>query len=422
VSGLAPTRRWSVAVLAGLLLLAACERKKEAAPPPPPSLKVATAVQKSVPLYGEFVGTLVGVKTVDIRARVEGFLAKREFVDGADVKEGQVLFVIDQRPFLAALAQAVAQLARDEANHAQARAQLAQSAANLAKAEAQLAGDEANLSYAREQVERYRPLAKREFVTMEAFHQTETLARGAAATVESDKAAIKGAAAAVEASRAAVDQAAATIQADRAAITQAELNLSYTTMYAPMAGRIGRRQVDVGNLVGAGQSTLLATIVQLDPIYVYFAVPERDARNLLTQRAGGFPVTVAMAGQAPHPHPGLVDFVNNTVDPTTGTFQVRATVANPERLLLPGQYAQVRLLMGTRPDAVLVPERATVEEQGGQIVFVVGPDKKVQRRTVTAGPASEGLRIIEKGLKAGEDVLVDGLQKVQQGTVVEPKR
>ena len=171
-------------MLAGLLLLTACERKKEAAPPPPPSLKVATAVQKSVPLYGEFVGTLVAVKTVDIRARVEGFLAKREFVDGADVKEGQVLFVIDQRPFLAALAQAVAQLARDEANHAQARAQLDQSIANLAKTEAQLAGDEANLSYAREQVERYRPLAKREFVTMEAFHQTETLARGAAATVE----------------------------------------------------------------------------------------------------------------------------------------------------------------------------------------------------------------------------------------------
>ena len=409
-------------MLAGLLLLAACERKKEAAPPPPPSLKVATAVQKSVPLYGEFVGTLVGVKTVDIRARVEGFLAKREFVDGADVKEGQILFGIDQKPFLAALAQAVAQLARDEANHAQARAQLAQSVANLAKAEAQLAGDEANLSYAREQVERYRPLAKREFVTTEAFHQTETLARGAAATVESDKAAIKAAAAAAEAARAAVDQAAATIQADRAAITQAELNLSYTTMYAPMAGRIGRRQVDVGNLVGAGQSTLLATIVQLDPIYVYFAVPERDARNLLTQRAGGFPVMVTMAGQAPHPQAGRVDFVNNTVDPTTGTFQVRATVANREGLLLPGQYAQVRLLMGTRSDAVLVPERAIVEEQGGQSVLVVGSDKKVQHRKVTAGTAFEGLRIIETGLKAGEDVLVEGLQKVQPGMVIDPTR
>jgi RND family efflux transporter MFP subunit len=424
VSGLAPTRRWSVAVLAGLVLLAACERKKEAAPPPPPSLKVVAAVQKSVPLYGEFVGTLVAVKTVDIRARVEGFLAKRDFVDGADVKEGQILFVIDQKPFLAALAQAVAQLARDEANHAQAKAQLAQSIANLAKAEAQLAGDEANLSYAREQVERYRPLAAREFVTTEAFHQTETLARGAAATVESDKAAIKAAAAAADASRAAVDQAAATIQADRAAITQAELNLSYTTMYAPTAGRIGRRQVDVGNLVGASgqQNTLLATIVQLDPIYVYFAVPERDARNLLSQRTGSLPVTVTMAGQAPHPQPGRVDFVNNTVDPTTGTFQVRATVANREGLLLPGQYAQVRLLMGTRPDAILVPEQAILEEQGGQSVLVVGSDKKVQRRKVTAGTAFEGLRIIETGLKAGEDVLVEGLQKVQPGMVIDPKR
>jgi membrane fusion protein, multidrug efflux system len=419
----AATRRWSVAVLAGLLLLAGCERKKEAAaPPPPPSLKVATAAQKSVPLYGEFVGTLVGVKAVDIRARVEGFLAKREFTDGADVKEGQLLFVIDQKPFLAALAQAVAQLARDEANHAQARAQLAQALANLSKAEAQLAGDEANLSYAREQVERYRPLAAREFVTTEAFHQTETLARGAAATVESDKAAIKAAAAAVDASRAAVDQAAATIQADRAAITQAELNLSYTTMYAPMAGRIGRRQVDVGNLVGAGQSTLLASIVQLDPIYVYFSVPERDARTLLTQRAGNLPVTVTMAGQAPHAQPGRVDFVNNSVDPTTGTFQVRATVANREGVLLPGQYAQVRLLMGTRPDAVLVPEQAILEEQGGQSVLVVGPDRKVQRRKVTAGSAFEGQRIIESGLKAGEDVLVEGLQKVRPGMVVDPKR
>ena len=170
------------------------------------------------------------------------------------------------------------------------------------------------------------------------------------------------------------------------------------------------------------QSTLLATIVQLDPIYVYFSLPEREARNLLTQRAGGFPVTVTLAGRAPHPQPGRVDFVNNTVDPTTGTFQVRATVANSEHLLLPGQYAQVRLLLGTRPDAVLVPEQAIVEEQGGQSLLVVGPDKKVQRRTVTTGPAFEGQRIIEKGLKAGEDVLVEGLQKVQPGMLIDPKR
>jgi RND family efflux transporter MFP subunit len=424
VSVRVPIRLSSLVVLAGLLALAACEKKKGGAAPPPPSVTVVAASQKTVPVYGEFVGTLVAVKSVDIRARVEGFLARRDFVDGADVKEGQLLFVIDQRPFEAALAQAVAQLARDEANLGQAKAQFSQAVANVGKAEAQLAGDEASLSFAREQVERYRPLAEREFVTREAFNQTETLARAAAATVEADKAAIKAAAAAAEAARAFVDQAAATVQADRAAVRQGELSLSYTTMYAPMAGRIGRRQVDVGNLVGAGQqnNTLLATIVQLDPVYVYFSVPERDARTLLAQRAGGLLVTVTMAGQGPHPQQGRVDFVNNTVDPSTATFQVRATVANSERVLLPGQYAQVRLQLGSLPDAVLVPEKAIVEEQGGQSLFVVGPDRKVERRAVKMGPTFEGQRVVESGVKGGEDVIVEGLQKVQPGTVVDPKR
>jgi len=413
-----------LAVAAALLALAACDRKQDAAapPPPPPSVVVSPAAQETVPIYGEFVGTLVAVNSVDIRARVEGFLVKREFEDGADVKEGQLLFVIDRRPFEAALAQSLGQLARDEANLGQARAQLAQAAANVARAEAQLVGDEANLAFAREQVERYRPLAEREFVTREAFNQQETQARGAAATVEADKAAIKAAMAAAEAARAAVDQAAGTVEADRAAVRQSEINLSYTTMYAPMSGRIGRRLVDVGNLVGAGQqsNTLLATIVQLDPVYVYFSVPERDAATLLTQR-GGQPVSVAMAGQ-PTSAQGRVDFVNNTVDPTTATFQVRATVANAQRVLLPGQYAQVRLQLGTRPNAVLVPERAIVEEQGGQSLYVVGPDKKVDRRPVKAGPTFEGRRVIETGVKAGEDVIVDGAQKVQPGMVVDPKR
>ena len=417
------SRRFGFAVLALLVLVAACEKKKEAAaPPPPPALKVAATEQRDVPLHGEFIGTLVAVKSVDVRARVEGFLVKRDFVDGADGKEGQLLFVIDQQPFQAALAQAVAQLARDEAGLSTARANAAQAQANVAKAEAQLVGDEANLAYAREQVERYRPLAQREFVTREQFDQTQTQARGAAAQVEADKAAIKAAAAAADAARAAVDTAAATVQADKAAVRLAELNLSYTTMYAPMAGRIGRRQVDVGNLVGAGQqNTLLATIVQLEPIYVYFSVPERDAARLLPQRGGGLPVSVSMAGQAERAQPGRVDFVNNTVDPQTGTFQVRATVSNKEHLLLPGQYAQVKLTMGTRTGAILVPEQAIIEEQGGQMVFVVGADKKVQRRAVTLGPTIEGKRIVESGLKAGENVLIEGLQKVQPGMVVDPK-
>jgi RND family efflux transporter MFP subunit len=408
----------------GLCLLAACEGRPSAPPPPPPpSVKVAPAVQRTIPVYGEYVGTLVAVNSVDIRARVEGFLARRAFTDGADVKQGELLFEIDQQPFLAALAQAEAQLARDQASLSQVKAQLLQAEANVARAEAQLVADQVNLAWAREQVERYRPLAEREFVTREAFDQQRTQAESAAAMVEADRAAIKAAAAAAEGARAAVGQAEATVAADRAAVKQAQINLGYTTMYAPMAGRIGRRQQDVGNLVGSGESTLLATIVQLDPIYVHFSVSERDVPTLLAQRGTGtLTVTVALAGRPDHPQPGRVDFVNNTVDPTTGTFQVRATVPNPQRTLLPGQYAQVRLHMGRRPDAILVPEQAVLQEQGGQSVLVVGADRKVERRPVVTGATYEGMRVVERGLKAGEDVIVDGLQKAQPGAAVNPTR
>jgi len=220
-----------------------------------------------------------------------------------------------------------------------------------------------------------------------------------------------------------IEQGLALVAADRAAVRQAELNLDYTVMRAPVAGRIGRRQVDVGNLVGSGKDTLLASIVQLDPIYVSFSPGERDLPTILAERGkGSLTVTVALTGQTPHPHPGRVDFINNTVDSTTGTFKLRAVIPNPQRVLLPGQFARVRLLMGQRPDTILVPEEAIVEQQGGQAVFVVGADKKVQLRAVSAGGSYNGLRAIERGVAAGEDVIVDGLQKVAAGTVVDPKR
>ncbi len=419
---MAPPRALLLGV-AALILLGACEGKKQAKAPDPPAVKVAAATVRTVPVYGEYVGTLEAVNSVDIRARVEGFLEERAFTDGADVKQGDLLFVIDQRPFRAALDQALAQLARDEANLAQARAQLLQSEANLVRAQAQLTRDEASLTYAQEQVERYRPLVEREFVTREAFDRYQTQAREAAAAADADRAAIKAAAAAVEAVRATVNQGIALIAADRAAVRQAELNLSYTTMSAPVSGRIGRRQVDVGNLVGSGKDTLLASIVQLDPIYVYFSPTERDLPTLLAQRGkGSLMVTVALAARAPHPHQGRVDFINNTVDPSTGTFKVRAVIPNPERLLLPGQFAQVRLLMGSRPETVLVPEQAITDQQGGRAVFVVGADKKAEFRAVVTGTTYEGMRVIEQGVKPGEEVIVDGLQKVRPGMVVDPKR
>jgi RND family efflux transporter MFP subunit len=213
------------------------------------------------------------------------------------------------------------------------------------------------------------------------------------------------------------------VEADRAAVEQAQINLGYTTMRAPTSGRIGRRQVDVGNLVGGGQDTLLASIVQLDPIYVYFSVPERDVPTLLAQRGKrALPVTLALGDRTGHPHQGRVDFVDTTVDASTGTFKVRAVVPNPSRVLLPGQFAQVRLSLGERPDTVLVPQAAVMEEQGGQAVLVVGPDRKVEARPVMIGASFEGLRIVDRGVRAGEEVIVEGLQKVRAGMTVDPTR
>ena len=348
-----------------LIGLSGCDRKKEVTAPPP-IVTVAEVVKETVPVYLDYVGTLQAVNTVDIVARVEGFLQERAFVDGADVKKGDLLFVIDPRPF----------------------------EAQLENAQAQLAKDEAALAYARQQVERYKPLVDKEFIARNAFDQFSTQVKELQAAVE----------------------------ADRAAIKLAELNLSYCRMYAPFDGRIGRRYVDVGNLVGAGQDTKLATLVQLDPIYVYFSPSSRYLPEILKQQEKGkLTVRLILPDESIHPYEGAVDFVNNTVESTTSTISMRAVVHNPDKNLLPGQYVQVRLLLTMKPDAFLVPEQAVSDTQGGAYVFVVNKDNKVESRDIVAGTTYNGMRIIEEGVKPGERVIIEGLQKVKPGITVQPK-
>ncbi|MGH7800209.1 MAG: efflux RND transporter periplasmic adaptor subunit [Thermodesulfobacteriota bacterium] len=351
-----------------LLLVLGCDRKQETASPP--VVTVAKVTQMTVPIYLNYVGTTQSVRSVDIVARVEGFLWERHFVDGADVKEGDLLFVIDPRQY---------QASRDNAR-------------------GQLSEDEAALAYAREQVERYRPLAEKQYITRDAFDQYVTKVKEAEAAVE----------------------------ADRAAVRLAELNLSYCKMYAPFDGRIGQRQVDVGNVVGStqgfGQTTGLANIVQLDPIYVYFSPTERDLPEILRKRnEGDLLVTVILPDESIHPHQGRVDFIDNTVDSTTATITMRAVVPNPEKTLLPGQYAKVRVLLTTKPNAIVVPEQAVSEEQDGLSVLVVGKDNKVEERKVEVGTIYNGMRVIENGLKPDELVITEGLQKVKPGSLVQTK-
>ncbi|MGB2693259.1 MAG: efflux RND transporter periplasmic adaptor subunit [Thermodesulfobacteriota bacterium] len=344
--------------------LTSCGKSDKDKAAPEMTVTVDQAKSETVPLYLDYVGTLQSIESVDINARVEGFLVERAFKDGADVKEGDLLFVIDPRPF----------------------------EASLIAAKAQLSEDLAVLSYAREQVKRYKPLVEKDYITRDAYDEYVTQATEARAVVE----------------------------ADRANVVQAELDLSYCTMYAPFDGRIGRRLVDVGNLVGAGgESTLLATMVQLDPIYIYFNVAERDIPEIIKQQnTNPLTFSIVLPDESKHPQDGTIDFVDNQVDVTTGTITLRGVVPNTSKTLLPGQYAKVQLLLEQQPNTIVVPSQAIGEQQGDTFVYVVGSDNKVEFREVTAGGSYGEVRIIEKGLTAGETVIINGLQKVKPGITV----
>jgi RND family efflux transporter MFP subunit len=332
-------------------------------------VKVAVVSQEGVPLYIEHTGTTEAVKSVDLRARVQGFLVKAPFKEGADVTEGDLLFVIEQAPYRTALDQAKAALSR-----------------------AQAAFDVAQSDY-----KRVSELAKRDVSSRSAL----------------DKA---------TASR---DEAAAAVRGAQAALEKATLDYSYTEVRAPFSGRIGKLRVDVGNVVGSGGETVLANLVQLDPIYVYFGAPERERLEVLKRRSEGefvprdqIQAQLILADGAVFPHAGKIDFVDNTVDPNAGTVRVRVIAPNPEKILLPGQYANVRLLMGQDQKALLVPEQAILSDQGGNYVLVAQDDGTVVSRPVVPTQRIDGKRVIQSGLAAGERVLIDHLQQARPGMKV----
>jgi membrane fusion protein (multidrug efflux system) len=359
-----------VAALLLLAFAAACERGAQAPAPPPLEVDVARVEAAKVPVYLEHVGTTEAVNSVEVRARVKGVLEQVQFKEGADVHEGELLFVIEQAPYRAALEQAQGDLARAEAT-------LERSQMDYARAE----------DLAREQV---------------------------ASQADLDHA------------RAARNEAAASVQGLRAALDKAKLDLGYTEVRAPISGRIGRILVTRGNLVGGTEETVITTIVQLDPIYVYFSPSERERFEVLRLRGEGvyvprdeIEVHAVLADGSEFPHLGRLDFVDNTVDPKVGTVRVRAVFPNPDKTLLPGEYAKLRILVGRDVPVLLVPARAILEEQGGSTVFVVADDGTVEARPVVAGAISGASRVIESGLQAGERVAVDNLGKLRSGAKVQ---
>jgi RND family efflux transporter MFP subunit len=339
-----------------------------------PEVRVATASIGTVPDRREYVGNVRAVNEVDVRARVRGYLKSQRFEDGQLVKAGDVLFEIDPSTYTVALAEAKGQLAR-----AQATAERAQ----------------------------------------RDFERAEELLKGNVASIS-----------VLDARRAERDSALAEVESAKAAVAAAQLNLSYCTVHAPLSGRIGRRLVDVGNLVGeSGQDTVLAKIVQIDPIHVDFAPTERDRLDVLrgvregrmpTQREG-LPVDLVLGDGTPYPHAGVIDYIDPTIEPTRGTVSVRALVPNPDAVLKPGEFVRVVVVFPEIRDAVLVPQRAVQDQQGGTYVLVVKDDDTVESRPVQLGAVHDGLQQITAGLKVGERVIADGLQKVRPGDKVVAK-
>lgn len=390
------------------------------AAPPPPSVVVTEAIQATVPVYQEAVAQTMAVQTVTLRAQIAGTLEQVLFKEGTAVKRGQTLFVIDQRPFVAALQSAQAQLATARANLNQALQQVA-----LRQAQAQLAALQATLANAEVQVKRDRYLVGEHAIAQQQLDDDETAMKAAAANVDAQEAVVQNTALAT---RTGIEQARAGVQQAEAAVTQAQLNLVYTTVPSPVDGVVSLLAVDQGNLVAVNQQ--LATVATVDPIIAQFPLSEVTFLDLARRAAGGAGGPVGPA-QAPafqmilpdgtiYRHPGTYRAVNNAVNPQSATILAQALFPNPDGLLRPGMYARVRVKTEDRPNTVLVPQSAVQEIQGARTVFVVGPDDTVALRTITDGGPYGPFFIVLSGVQTGERVIVEGVQKARPGAKVTP--
>jgi len=431
-------------LLGGLLIVlgtgaAGCgDASRAAAPPPAPVVKIEPVVEQDVPITREYVGSLVGYINAQIRARVSGHLVSQNYTEGSLVKSGDVLFQVDSRPFQTAVDQADAKLHLAESQLSQAKAQVTASQAQIEQAIAKVAQDEAQVTRSaatQRQTEldvgRYTPLAQRGSVSQQELDNAvqSNLANlaaveGARAAVLNSRASVSQARAALEKAQADVKTQEANIAAARAALADARLNLGYTTVLSPIAGVAGFRVANIGDFVGPTDATPLTTVSQVDPIYAEFPVSEQRALAVMRRWEADprsrrdIELDLILADGSTYAHRGRAAALDRQVDVTTGTVLGRAVFPNPGNLLRPGQYAKVRVLVETRKNALLVPQRAVQDVQGTQQVAVVRPDDTVDVRKVKCDARVGSLWIITEGLKPGERVVVEGGDRVRPGQKV----
>jgi multidrug efflux system membrane fusion protein len=366
------------------------------------------------------VGTVQAYTTVGVKSQVAGQIDQVHFTEGQEVRRGDLLFTIDPRPLQAAVRQMEANVAKDRAALRQAEAAFAQRQAEVTQALANLERDQAQLENARVQEQRYAALVAKELVAREQYDQVRTALAALQATVNADRAAVDNARASARAAEAMVDNARAAIQANEATVETARLQLAYTTIRAPMDGRTGNLLVQGGNVVKSTEDNPLVVIAQIRPIYVSFAVPEQHLTAVKKYRAEGALKVEAVLDGGRRSVVGAVTFMNNTVDASTGTIQLKATFPNTDNALWPGQFVDVALTL-TSERAVLVPTQAVQAGQQGPYVFVVKPDSTVESRSVKVGRRLARELVIEQGVQAGEQVVTDGQLRLVPGARVEIK-
>jgi membrane fusion protein, multidrug efflux system len=411
---------------AGLLLLAAgCSNEKSSAAQQKPALPavpvtVAEVVSKTVPVQLRVIGNVEAYTVVSVKPQINGEIFRVHITPGQEVRRGDLLFAIDPRPFEASLRQAEANVARDRAALTQAKASLSEKRAAQKQAEANLVRDQAQLENAQVQTRRYAELVRKEFVAKEQYDQIRTNERALEATAQADQAAVEDAKAGVIAAEAAVSNAEAVIRSAQAAVENARLQLAYCSIRSPIEGRAGDLLVHAGNVVKANPDNPLLVINQVHPIYVNFAVPEQNLEAIKKFRAAGSLRVEAIIPQASGARQeGSLTFVNNTVDMTTGTIQLKGTFANRDNALWPGQFVDVVLTLTDEPDALVLPSQAIQAGQKGSFVFVVKPDLTVESRPVTVGRALEQREtVITRGVKPGERVVTDGQARLLPGAKV----
>lgn len=407
----------AVAVLLGAVVTVSCtsEAQNRTPPqPPPPQVEVIEAKQADVPIYSEFPAQTYARNQVDVRGRVAGYVEKWLFRPGDQVKAGQPLYVLDLRPWSAAVQQA-----QGNVNESQGNVEFARNQVSRLQADANLASAEANLVKAQQDYERFKPLVEQDAAAKQDLDAAAAALRAAEANVRASKANVEQVGLATSTQIQAVE---GQLESLRGALQTAKLNLEYATIRAPISGLVGDTTVNVGGLVNPASAEPMTTIVPLATIWVRFQISEGEYLTLGRRNAIGqsTPLTLVLADGTEYAQPGSIENTLNQVDSRTGTLELQARFPNPQARLLPGQFGRVRFRTSEAQNAIVVPQRAVQQMQSVQTVFTVGRDSKVETRAVKTGARIGDGWIIEQGLKPGDKVIVEGQLRVRPGVPVRP--